>query len=55
MRAVAFTHFGAAPALTELPVPEPRSGEVLVRLRTSSVNGFDTAPPLSAVTPDRAE
>jgi NADPH:quinone reductase-like Zn-dependent oxidoreductase len=41
MRAVAFTHFGAVPALTELPVPEPRSGEVLVRLRTSSVNGFD--------------
>jgi NADPH:quinone reductase-like Zn-dependent oxidoreductase len=41
MRAVAFTDFGAAPALTDLPVPEPGPGEVLVRVRASSVNGFD--------------
>jgi NADPH:quinone reductase-like Zn-dependent oxidoreductase len=41
MRAMAFTDFGATPALTELPVPEPGPGEVLVRVRSSSVNGFD--------------
>ncbi|MFI9814494.1 NADP-dependent oxidoreductase [Saccharothrix variisporea] len=41
MRAVAFSEFGAAPALTELPVPEPGPGEVLVRVHASSVNGFD--------------
>jgi NADPH:quinone reductase-like Zn-dependent oxidoreductase len=41
MRAVAFTDFGAAPALTDLPVPEPGPGEVLVRVHSSSVNGFD--------------
>ncbi|HEX2313275.1 MAG TPA: NADP-dependent oxidoreductase [Thermomonospora sp.] len=41
MRAIAFPEFGAAPALTELPVPEPGPGEVLVRVRASSVNGFD--------------
>jgi NADPH:quinone reductase-like Zn-dependent oxidoreductase len=41
MRAVAFTDFGAAPALTDLPVPEPGPGEVLVRVQASSVNGFD--------------
>jgi NADPH:quinone reductase-like Zn-dependent oxidoreductase len=41
MRAVAFTDFDAPPALTELPVPEPGTGEVLVRVRASSLNGFD--------------
>ncbi|NUT97493.1 MAG: alcohol dehydrogenase catalytic domain-containing protein, partial [Saccharothrix sp.] len=41
MRAVAFSEFGAAPALTELPVPRPGPGEVLVRVHASSVNGFD--------------
>ncbi|MEU4549637.1 NADP-dependent oxidoreductase [Nonomuraea dietziae] len=41
MRAVAFTAFGAAPEVTELPVPEPGPGEVLVQVRASSVNGFD--------------
>src|SRR5438094_228510 len=41
MRAVAIDDFGAAPALRELPVPQPGPGEVLVRVRASSVNGFD--------------
>ena len=41
MRAVAFPEFGAAPVLTELPVPQPGPGEVLVEVRASSVNGFD--------------
>ena len=29
--------------LTELPTPAPHAGEVLVRVQSSSVNGFDTA------------
>ncbi|GAA4720106.1 alcohol dehydrogenase catalytic domain-containing protein [Phytohabitans rumicis] len=41
MRAVAFSDHGAAPAVTDLPVPEPGPGEVLVRVRAASVNGFD--------------
>lgn len=31
------------PALLDLPVPEPDPGEVLVRVHTASVNGFDLA------------
>lgn len=41
MRAVSFAEFGSAPAITELPVPQPGSGEVLVRVQASSINGFD--------------
>lgn len=41
MRAVAFDGFGEAPVVRELPVPEPGAGEVLVRVGSSSVNGFD--------------
>ncbi|MCG5218079.1 NADP-dependent oxidoreductase [Streptosporangium sp. KLBMP 9127] len=41
MRALAFPDFGATPVLTELTRPEPDPGEVLVRVRASSVNGFD--------------
>ncbi|MEV0384750.1 NADP-dependent oxidoreductase [Nonomuraea sp. NPDC050643] len=41
MRAMAFPGFGAGLAATELPVPEPGPGEVLVKVLASSVNGFD--------------
>ncbi|WP_433465571.1 NADP-dependent oxidoreductase [Spirillospora sp. CA-128828] len=41
MRAVAFPAFDVAPALSDLPVPEPGPGEVLVQVRASSINGFD--------------
>jgi NADPH:quinone reductase-like Zn-dependent oxidoreductase len=43
MRAVAFSDFGVAPKIHELPVPEPGPGEVLVRVSHSSINGFDVA------------
>ena len=43
MRAFAMTDFDAVPALTDLDVPEPAEGEVRVRIRAASVNGFDLA------------
>jgi NADPH:quinone reductase-like Zn-dependent oxidoreductase len=43
MRAIAIDDFGAPPTLTDLPEPEPGPGEVLVRVRASSLNGFDAA------------
>ncbi|MFX0579859.1 NADP-dependent oxidoreductase [Nocardia nepalensis] len=41
MRAIAFTEFGNPATLTELPAPTPGPGEVLVRVRNTSINGFD--------------
>jgi NADPH:quinone reductase-like Zn-dependent oxidoreductase len=41
MRAIVISEPGAQPALTELPVPQPGAGQVLVRVQASSVNGFD--------------
>ncbi|HYF76889.1 MAG TPA: NADP-dependent oxidoreductase [Symbiobacteriaceae bacterium] len=41
MRAIAIDDFGSAPALRNLPMPEPGPGEVLVRVLSSSLNGFD--------------
>jgi NADPH:quinone reductase-like Zn-dependent oxidoreductase len=32
---------GASPEVAEVPTPQPGAGEVLVKVRTSSVNGFD--------------
>ena len=43
MRAFAMTDFDAVPALTDLDVPEPAEGEVRVRIRAASLNGFDLA------------
>jgi len=43
MKAIAIDDFGAPPSLHDLPIPEPGEGEVLVRVRASSVNGFDVA------------
>ena len=43
MRAFAFTEFGAAAQVHDLDVPEPGQGEVRVRVRAASVNGFDLA------------
>ncbi|OKI49044.1 NADP-dependent oxidoreductase [Micromonospora sp. CB01531] len=41
MRAITLVAEGGEPALRDLPQPSPGPGEVLVRVRASSVNGFD--------------
>ncbi len=41
MRAVTVSEFGAAPELTDQPVPEPGRGEVRVRLSAAGMNPFD--------------
>ncbi len=43
MRAIALDSFEAGPTLRDLPVPAPDTGEVLVRVRHASINGFDVA------------
>ncbi|MBI3647601.1 MAG: NADP-dependent oxidoreductase [Actinobacteria bacterium] len=43
MKAVVTEEFGAAPVVTELPDREAGQGEILVRVRASSLNGFDVA------------
>ena len=43
MRAVVLTDFGASPELLDIDRPEPAAGEVRVRVRAASVNGFDNA------------
>ena len=41
MKAIATTDFGAPATLVEIPAPEPGEGEILVRVTSSSINGFD--------------
>lgn len=41
MKVFALHDFDRAPAVTEVPLPEPADGEVRVRVRAASVNGFD--------------
>ncbi|GAA1666049.1 NADP-dependent oxidoreductase [Glycomyces endophyticus] len=41
MRAVVVTDFHTQPSLTEMPVPEPGPGEVLVKIAAAGVNPFD--------------
>lgn len=43
MRAVVVAEQGAPVTLAEVATPRPEAGEVLVRVRASSLNGFDTA------------
>src|ERR1700750_2645999 len=43
MQAIAINDYDAPVALCDLPVPEPSQGEIVVRVRASSLNGFDVA------------
>lgn len=43
MRAVVVAEQGGVPSQSEVPTPEPDAGEVLVRVRASSLNGFDVS------------
>jgi NADPH:quinone reductase len=43
MRAVALIDHESGPALRDVPAPEPETNELLVRVRASSINGFDVA------------
>ena len=43
MRAFAITHAGSSPAVVTVPDPIPGPGQILVRVHSGSVNGFDTA------------
>jgi NADPH:quinone reductase-like Zn-dependent oxidoreductase len=43
MRAVAVDTVPATPLVSDVPVPRPEAGEVLVQVAVSSVNGFDAA------------
>jgi NADPH:quinone reductase-like Zn-dependent oxidoreductase len=41
MKAVVITDFATEPTLTDLPVPEPGPGQLLVRLHAAGLNPFD--------------
>ncbi|MDX3659175.1 NADP-dependent oxidoreductase [Streptomyces sp. ID05-26A] len=43
MRAITITGFGATPALTDQPVPEPGRGEIQVAVEAASTNPLDLA------------
>ena len=43
MKAVILTDFDREPAYTDVPTPEPGPNEVRIRVRASSVNGFDVS------------
>lgn len=41
MKAIAVSHFGDTPVLMNLPIPEARPGQVLIRIAAASVNPYD--------------
>jgi hypothetical protein len=41
MRAVVVNEYGGAPAVTEVPTPQPGPGQVLIRLRAAGMNPMD--------------
>lgn len=43
MRAITVTEYGAAPALAEMPTPDPGQGQVLLKLRAAGMNPMDSA------------
>jgi NADPH2:quinone reductase len=51
MKAFALTAPGVPPEIVELPMPEPEPGEIRIRVIAASVNGFDVAASMGAMTP----
>ena len=43
MKAIVVDDYGAEPELRDIPAPEPGPGEILVKVSSSSLNGFDRA------------
>jgi NADPH:quinone reductase-like Zn-dependent oxidoreductase len=43
MRAIVLQDLSTPPRLTDVATPTPGPGEVLVRVKASSINGFDAA------------
>lgn len=41
MRALSLPNFGTAPSITDIDLPAPAAGEILVKVAAASVNGFD--------------
>ena len=41
MRAITISQYGASPALTELPIPQPAPGQVLIAIRAAGMNPMD--------------
>jgi NADPH:quinone reductase-like Zn-dependent oxidoreductase len=41
MRAITVSEYGASPALTDLPMPQPEAGQVLIAIRAAGVNPMD--------------
>lgn len=41
MRAITISEYGASPALTELPTPQPEVGQVLITIRAAGMNPMD--------------
>jgi NADPH:quinone reductase len=41
MRAITVTDYGATPTLTEVPTPEPETGQVLLKMRFAGMNPMD--------------
>lgn len=41
MRAVAVSAYGATPALTEVPTPQPGPGQILIKIRAAGMNPMD--------------
>jgi NADPH:quinone reductase len=43
MRAVVVNEYGSAPVVAEVPVPQPKAGQVLIRLSAAGMNPMDRA------------